>query len=207
MAIVYLHRRKDNNEVFYVGIGTSKKRPYQNTGRNKYWHNIVNSVGYSTEITHKDICKEEACAIEEYLISFYGRKDLGLGTLCNVTDGGDLNTGRIKSKESIEKHRLKIKGRKHTETTILNMSNSRKGCNNSFFGKSHTDISKYKMSLAAKKRQLNPKAIEAMRLKNTGRKMSDESRAKLSNSRKGIVFTEEHKNKLRIARLKYFGKL
>jgi hypothetical protein len=193
--------------VFYVGVGTSHKRPYQNSGRNRYWHNIVNAVGYSTEITHKNICKEEACAIEMYLISFYGRNDLGLGSLCNVTDGGELNTGRIKSKESIEKHRLKIKGRKHTESTKLKMSNSRKGSSNSFFGKIHTDISKSKMSISAKKRPVNQKAIESMKLKNTGRKMSNESRIKLSNSRKGIVFSEEHKNKLRIARLKYYGKL
>jgi hypothetical protein len=207
MAIVYLHRRKDNNEVFYVGIGTSRKRPYQNTGRNKYWHNIVNSIGYCVEITHKNIIKEEACAIEMYLIAFYGRKDLGLGNLCNVTDGGELNTGRIKSKESIERHRLNIKGRKHSEITKLKMSNSRKGCKNAFFGKTHTDISKSKMSLSAKKRPINVNAIESMRLKNIGRKMSDESRIKLSNSRKGIVFSEEHKKKLKIARLKYFGKL
>ena len=28
MAIVYLHRRTDNNEIFYVGIGDDIKRAY-----------------------------------------------------------------------------------------------------------------------------------------------------------------------------------
>jgi len=26
MAVVYLHKRKDNNEVFYIGIGNDIKR-------------------------------------------------------------------------------------------------------------------------------------------------------------------------------------
>jgi uncharacterized protein involved in tellurium resistance len=31
---------------------------------------------------------EEACKKETFFISYYGRKDLGLGSLVNMTDGG-----------------------------------------------------------------------------------------------------------------------
>lgn len=89
MAIVYQHIRKDTNTIFYIGIGSNSSRAYVKDKRNKYWENIVNKHGYDIKITHEDICWEEACVIEKYLIDFYGRKDLGKGELVNMTDGGD----------------------------------------------------------------------------------------------------------------------
>jgi len=95
MAIVYIHRRKDIDDsflnVFYVGIGKSKKRANETYhSRSQYWRNVINKCGgFTVEITHTNLIWEEACSIERYLISFYGRKDLGLGNLCNLTDGGD----------------------------------------------------------------------------------------------------------------------
>jgi hypothetical protein len=99
MAIVYLHRRNDTNEVFYIGISHNKYRANSACSRNPHWHNIVNKAGYTIEITHKDIIWEEACSIEKYLICFYGRKDLNEGHLVNMTDGGD---GLVGYKFSIE---------------------------------------------------------------------------------------------------------
>lgn len=89
MAIVYNHKRNDTGEIFYIGIGLSDKRAYSTKGRNKHWRHIVNKVGYSIEITHLNICREEAVVIEQYLITFYGRADKKLGNLVNMTDGGD----------------------------------------------------------------------------------------------------------------------
>lgn len=101
MAVVYIHKRLDNGDVFYVGAGRSSSRAFDLKSRNKYWRNIVNKHGHEVCITHDDICIEEAFSIEKYLISFYGRIDLKTGTLVNLTDGGE---GTInKSKESIEK--------------------------------------------------------------------------------------------------------
>lgn len=109
MAIVYIHRRldiKDNyKNVFYVGIGKSVKRAYElKHSRNQHWKSIVLKCGFSCEITHKNICWAEACAIEKYLISFYGRKDLKDGQLCNKTDGGDgvlVWSDELKNKHSL----------------------------------------------------------------------------------------------------------
>jgi hypothetical protein len=102
MAIVYQHRRKDTQEIFYIGIGLSEDRAYA-YGRNHLWQEVVDETEYYIEITHKDIIYEEACSIEKYLIAFWGRKDLGLGPLTNLTDGGDTSIGYIHSNETKEK--------------------------------------------------------------------------------------------------------
>jgi hypothetical protein len=124
MAIVYLHRRKDNNEVFYVGIGTSPKRAYElKHSRNIYWKNVVNKYGHIIEITHTDINWEEACCIERYLISFW--KENSKIELCNFNEGGEGNKGYKFTKEQIEK----VKSRytpdvrlKHSQTLKIAMN-------------------------------------------------------------------------------------
>jgi hypothetical protein len=100
MAVVYTHTRLDNGSVFYVGIGT-ENRAYDKRSRSDYWKRVVNKHDYRVDITHTGLTYEEACSIEKYLICFYGRSDLGLGALVNMTDGGEDNSNR--SKESINK--------------------------------------------------------------------------------------------------------
>ena len=89
MAIVYRHRRLDNHEVFYIGIGRTEKRAYSKWNRNTYWKNIVSKHGYNVELLAKGLSWEDACELESFLIEEYGRKDLGTGQLVNMTDGGD----------------------------------------------------------------------------------------------------------------------
>lgn len=85
---IYRHL-KSNGEVFYIGIG-NLNRPFKKHGRNKWWTNIINKYpDYEIQIIKKDLTWEEACELEKILISWYGRKDLGTGTLVNMTDGGD----------------------------------------------------------------------------------------------------------------------
>jgi hypothetical protein len=90
MAVVYLHRRKDTNEVFYVGIGQTEKRAYDIKNRkNKHWKGIVEKYGYTVEIFLTDLSWDQACEKEKELIAEIGRKDLKLGPLVNMTDGGE----------------------------------------------------------------------------------------------------------------------
>jgi hypothetical protein len=116
MAIVYQHTRKDNGNVFYIGIGKEEKRAYVRNGkqRNPHWHRIVNKYGYDIKITHKDICWEEACKIEQYLIAFW-REALGERNITNLTDGGDGILGLKMSNEAKQKMRLKKLGTKQSE--------------------------------------------------------------------------------------------
>ena len=98
MAIVYLHRRTDNNEIFYVGIGNDIKRAYDVKNRcNKHWKGIVKKYGHIVEIIENDLSWEDACIKEKELIKKYGRIDLNEGTLVNMTDGGEgqSNRGRL----------------------------------------------------------------------------------------------------------------
>lgn len=86
---VYIHINKENNEVFYVGIGNNK-RPYNKTGRGNEWKKYAESIlfNYDVEILFDNLDYGQASLKEKELISKYGRKDKGLGTLLNKTDGG-----------------------------------------------------------------------------------------------------------------------
>lgn len=84
--VIYRHL-KPCGEVFYIGVGTIK-RPYDKDSRSTYWYDIVNEYSYEVQILKKNLTLEEAYELEKILIKYYGRKDLGLGNLVNLTDGG-----------------------------------------------------------------------------------------------------------------------
>lgn len=81
---VYLHRRRSDHSVFYVGKGC-RKRHSDTNGRNKYWHNVVNKHGFYAQIY--EICPNEeyALLLEEALIEHYG-----IENLVNVYPNGGL---------------------------------------------------------------------------------------------------------------------
>jgi hypothetical protein len=114
MAVVYQHRRLDTNEIFYIGIGKTKKRINSKSSRNNLWKNIVLKYGYISEILHDNITWNEACNIEKILIKKYGRIDLKTGILSNMTDGGD---GLCNISDELRKKVGQKIGFKHTEQT------------------------------------------------------------------------------------------
>ena len=114
MAYVYRHIRLDKNEPFYIGIGSDNKfkRAYS-LKRNKFWHSIVNKTEYEIEILMDELSWEDANQKEKEFISLYGRKDLGTGTLVNLTDGGNGNIGAVRDKKFRQKVSKKMKGKKN----------------------------------------------------------------------------------------------
>lgn len=118
-TVIYRHIRLDTNEVFYIGIG-KERRPYSKHGRNKHWHNIVNKCGYEVQILKTDLTKEDACELESILISYYGRKDLGLGTLVNMTDGGEGVNGITSYLKGCTGDKHPAFGNKHSEQWKIN---------------------------------------------------------------------------------------
>lgn len=167
MAIVYEHLRNDTNEVFYVGIGKEEGRAYIKDGRNPHWKNIVNKVGYTVNIIHKDIEHEEAKKIEMLLIEKYGRKNLGTGNLVNLTDGGEGGSGIVVSEETRQKMSEALKGRTFSEETKQKMSEAQKGDKHHMFGKTRSEESKQKTSEAMKgrthRKESKQKISEAMK--------------------------------------------
>jgi len=128
MKVIYRHL-KPNGETFYIGIG-SENRANSMIGRNKFWKNIYNLYGCEVEILAINLTWKEACEMEKVLISWFGRRDLGLGTLVNLTDGGDGTTNRIFSEE--HKRKLTL-----SQIGSLNHRFGKKGVNKGKLGKFH----------------------------------------------------------------------
>lgn len=135
MAIVYRHRRLDNHEVFYVGVGSQERRAYSERGRNHIWRGIVDRCGYEVEIVAKGLSREDALELEIFMISEYGRIDLGTGNLCNLTEGGDGSWGHKQSKETRAKRSKSLTGIKRDEQHRRKTSEARKGAGNGMYGK------------------------------------------------------------------------
>ena len=95
---IYFHINPLKNEIFYVGKGTSG-RAKRKHNRSELWNNIVNKYGYIIDIVEDGLTNEEAFEREIFYIKKIGRRDLGLGTLVNMTDGGDGVTAKYKTEE------------------------------------------------------------------------------------------------------------
>ena len=138
MAIVYQHRRKDDNSVFYIGIGIDVKRAYSKKNRNIHWQNICNKYGYEIDILFSGISYEMACVIEYGLIIDLGRIDLGTGRLVNLTDGGKGSVNFKHSNKTIEKISGKNSfrfGKGYLQTGDKNPMFGRKAENSPSYGK------------------------------------------------------------------------
>ena len=87
---VYVHIRKDTEQIFYVGKG-KKCRASSKRGRNPYWNNIVNKAkGFVHKLIAIKLSESEAFLLEKKLIKQY--RELGF-ELANITDGGDGVSG------------------------------------------------------------------------------------------------------------------
>jgi len=164
MAIVYQHRRNDTNDIFYIGIGDGNRdRHKSKSGRNKHWKNIVNKYGYTIELLFTDVTIEEARQIEMYLIKYYGRADLGLGNLVNMTDGGELNTGLVQSDYNKQQASIRMSGENHPfygkkrpEHSKLMSGENHPFFNTdgTFFNKKHSEHTKNRMRLSSNTRKM-----------------------------------------------------
>ena len=118
---VYLHRRKTDDKVFYVGKGTGQ-RVTALKGRNPYWQKTAIKHGVISEILFDNLTEEEALAVEVDVIKelkYFGHP------LCNLTDGGDgaLNphaSTRLKMSLAKKGKQPPNKGKKQTATAKVN---------------------------------------------------------------------------------------
>lgn len=134
---VYIHRRADTGEVFYVGKGTVRlrhstqqcDRAHAKDSRNKWWRAIVEKHGYSVEIVASCVDDDAAKALEVELIAQYGRANIGRGTLVNLTDGGDGHAGLVQT-ERLKRIRSENAKRPRTEAWLMSVRRARKNGGN-----------------------------------------------------------------------------
>lgn len=117
---IYRHIRPDTNEVFYIGKGNTlgkshSNRAYEKSGRNTFWNRIVskNNGEFKVEIIYKTETEQEINEKEKEFIALYGRRNLGMGTLVNLTDGGDGSVGVVCKEETRKKLSEKFSGANH----------------------------------------------------------------------------------------------
>jgi hypothetical protein len=123
---IYIHRRKTNDEVFYVGKG--KDHRWCNVySRGNHWKNIANKHGVYCEIVANSLTESEAFILEKKLIALYGRLDQKTGTLVNLTIGGDGVCGYKYTPEQCKRKSELGKGRVHSPETIAKMCRVQKG--------------------------------------------------------------------------------
>jgi hypothetical protein len=119
--LVYFHINPIKQEIFYVGIGDSK-RPYETINRNIHWKRTIKKYSYEIIVLHENLTWEGACKLERFYIAQIGRRDKKLGPLVNMTDGGDgfkgTHSDATKLKMSLShKTRVHPKGYKMSEET------------------------------------------------------------------------------------------
>lgn len=137
---VYLHRRKTDGSVFYVGKG-SGYRLSSRSGRNRWWKRIVEKHGYIHEIFADGLTSDESCALEIEKIAEL--RSAGV-KLCNVANGGETglvgiplseahkqklreaHTGRKQSPDHARKSALAKKGKKQPSRAIEAMVRSKR---------------------------------------------------------------------------------
>lgn len=92
---VYVHRRKDTGEVFYVGKGCDE-RAWEVETRSRAWMKVACEHGRTVEVIAKGMAEGFAYMLEKELIANYRRNG---AELVNVADGGNggrrVATGKV----------------------------------------------------------------------------------------------------------------
>lgn len=121
------------HEPFYVGKGKGNRINVHKYGKSgKFMKNKMTSLKNKNiePVILKlinNISNEQACENEKYLIKIIGRRDINLGPLCNLTNGGEGSLGAVISKERRDIISKVHKGKKMSNETIQKMKIAQKG--------------------------------------------------------------------------------
>jgi len=199
---IYMYLDPDN-VPFYVGKGSEDRYKVRcHLGKNSpnpFLKRKISKVGVpdvKIHFLHKNITEDQAFYLEEYYIAGYGRRDLGLGPLCNLTNGGEGVSGYVWSNEAREKKSKAMKGKNNPNYGMV-------GEKNPNYGISLSNATKQKLSAANKGKKMSTEAKRKIAKAATGRKMSNEAKQKISKVlkgqipwNKGISISDEHKQKI-----------
>jgi len=185
--LLYRHL-KPNGETFYIGVG-NKIRPYTKSDRSDFWWKVVNKYDYEIQILKTGLTKKEAYELEIMLISWYGRRDLGLGPLVNLTNGGDGSNNVIVSQETRDKLSKIHTGSKRSEETKRRMSEKAKL-------RIFSEETRLKMSESAKKKIITKEHYDKIHTSRKGE----------NNDMFGKTHSEETREKIRQKALLRYNK-
>jgi hypothetical protein len=179
-------------EPFYIGKGVNDRIITSKCDKKTFKSQKIKSIkSKGGEIISYKIFEnlsfEDSNFKEKELIKIIGRRDLGLGPLTNLTDGGDGRLNGTNSIESIEKARIKLKiaakirkddgTDKHTPEMVERLREINRGENNPMYGKKHTD----------KVKQEQSDRVSGLKHPRYGKKHSEESLRKIKESRNAAV--------------------
>ena len=111
---VYMYFDKMTSTPFYIGKGCGRRYELSNHIRKTptFLSNKINKLGKENidiRFIYRTNNEQKAYDKEMYWVSKIGRRKTGIGSLCNLTDGGDIGpTGLIHSRKT-----KKIMARKH----------------------------------------------------------------------------------------------
>lgn len=90
---VYLHIRKTDGLVFYVGKGHGRRAWHNSpSSRSSWWHNVNNVHGHYVVILQDCLSESESFSLEIEVIKHHRR----IGSpLVNLTDGGEGGSGHV----------------------------------------------------------------------------------------------------------------
>lgn len=215
---VYVHRRKSDNRIFYVGKGMGERlTKYDN--RNIHWRRIVAKHGFTAHKVSGDMPEHCALSFERAMIAAIGRK-----SLCNMTNGGDGISGYRFSDEQRkaigeagkaswtperrEAARQRRLGKRPANADTPKSAETRAKLSAANKGRKKPDG----FGLAQAKRQKGvprpPHVIEALRMANLGKPLTEETKRKISEATKGDKahwfgkkFSEDHCRKISESKL------
>jgi len=145
---VYVHRKKTDGTIFYVGKGCGKRA--WSKARSVHWKRVVQKHGFTVEIIHSGLQEWYAFELEKEMILRIGRLNDKTGPLVNHSEGGcggyNSSSKEVSTKIS-EALKNRSKTNEHRENLRLGVLRY-----NSIHGthprKPHSEESKLKISKA-----------------------------------------------------------
>ena len=198
---VYSYESPNTGVPFYIGKGKGNRHIYHlleakkehTADKNKHKISKIKKILASGKepvinIVMGNMTEEDAFELEEFLIQEIGRADIGLGTLTNLSDGGEGGKGIDHKGEKNPMYGKEgyWKNKSHSKETKLKIAIAQKG---RVFSEEH------KEKMRKPKSEEGRNAIRKARLESQY-KPSEETKLKTSLSLKGRVITDEHRAKI-----------
>ena len=206
-SIFYVYElRTSCGATFYVGKGCKNRmRGHRYTAKNERFQTRLyrkirkiwrNGDDYIEVKIAENLSETDAHALEIQKIAHYGRS-----SLTNLTDGGEGNSGAVFTEERRKRISEKLKGRKCSPEVVEAMCNRRAGGPSPEMRKRISDklkgrkLSEEHVS-KMRGRVPDPEVVLKVAKANTGKKRTDELKARMSEKMKGRVIKEEWKQKM-----------